>query len=31
MSTDRDLIYLLGPKRDALFAIDSERRLIWLG
>lgn len=29
MSTDRDLIYLLGPKRDFLSAIDSERLLIW--
>lgn len=30
MSTDRDLIYLLGPQRDALFAIDSECDSEWL-
>jgi hypothetical protein len=29
-STGRDLIYILGPQRDSLFAIDSEWLLIWL-
>lgn len=28
-STGRDLIYILGPQRDAIFAIDSEWLLIW--
>jgi hypothetical protein len=29
-STDRDLIYLLGPERSLFFGIDSEWLLIWL-
>jgi hypothetical protein len=29
-STGRDMIYVLGPERDALFGIDSEWLLIWL-
>ena len=29
-STGRDLIYITGPERDSLFAIDSEWLLIWL-
>jgi hypothetical protein len=29
-STGRDLIYILGPQRDAYFTIDSEWLLIWL-
>jgi hypothetical protein len=29
-STGRDLIYVTGPQRDSLFAIDSEWLLIWL-
>lgn len=29
-STGRDLIYVTGPQRDSLFAMDSEWLLIWL-
>ena len=29
-STSRDMIYYLGPERDALFGLDSEWLLIWL-
>jgi hypothetical protein len=29
-NSERDLIYVLGPERDALFGLDSEWLLIWL-